>query len=83
MRERDRQQTGRGDTTGVLGKELDVIGNVKQLRHDGRSGERIGLVLSGGAARGAYEMGVLSVLVPALQRRGAAQRSSWERAPAR
>jgi NTE family protein len=47
-----------------------VIDNVKRLGHDGRSGERIGLVLSGGAARGAYEMGVLSVLVPALQRRG-------------
>ena len=31
---------------------------------------RIGLVLSGGGARGAYEAGVLSVLVPALERRG-------------
>jgi NTE family protein len=31
---------------------------------------RIALVLSGGGARGAYEAGVLSVLVPALQRRG-------------
>ena len=34
-----------------------MIDNVKRLGHDGRSGERIGLVLSDGAARGAYEMG--------------------------
>jgi NTE family protein len=33
-------------------------------------GERIGLVLSGGGARGAYEAGVLSVLLPELARRG-------------
>lgn len=33
-------------------------------------GERIGLVLSGGGARGAYEAGVLSVLLPELERRG-------------
>jgi len=32
--------------------------------------ERIGLVISGGGARGAYEAGVLSVLLPALERRG-------------
>jgi NTE family protein len=31
---------------------------------------RVGLVLAGGAARGAYEVGVLSVLLPALERRG-------------
>src|SRR5436305_1584226 len=30
--------------------------------------ERIGLVLAGGGARGAYEMGVLSVLLPWLER---------------
>ena len=46
--------------------------NVKQLGHAERSDERTGLVLSGGAARGAYEMGVVSVLVPALERRGGA-----------
>jgi NTE family protein len=31
---------------------------------------RVGLVLAGGAARGAYEVGALSVLLPALERRG-------------
>ena len=30
----------------------------------------VALVLSGGGARGAYEMGVLSVLLPELERRG-------------
>jgi len=34
------------------------------------SGERIGLVLAGGGARGAYEAGVLSTLLPALEERG-------------
>jgi NTE family protein len=34
-----------------------------------RKGERVGLVLSGGGARAAYEAGVLSVLDPALERR--------------
>jgi NTE family protein len=31
---------------------------------------RVALVLSGGGARGAYELGVLSVLLPVLERRG-------------
>jgi NTE family protein len=30
----------------------------------------VGLVLAGGGARGAYELGVLSVLLPALEARG-------------
>jgi NTE family protein len=38
----------------------------------GAGSPRVALVLSGGGARGAYEAGVLSVLVPALQRRGEA-----------
>ncbi len=36
----------------------------------GSSGERVGLVLAGGGARGAYELGVLSVLLPFLEDRG-------------
>jgi len=32
--------------------------------------ERVGLVLAGGGARGAYELGVLAVLLPALHERG-------------
>ena len=47
-----------------------MIDNVKQLKAGERPRERVGLVLSGGAARGAYELGVLSVLAPALERRG-------------
>lgn len=34
------------------------------------SGERVGLVLAGGGARGAYAAGALSVLLPELERRG-------------
>jgi len=47
-----------------------VTGNLEQLGQAGRSGGRVGLVLSGGGARGAYELGVLSVLAPVLERRG-------------
>ena len=32
--------------------------------------ETVALVLAGGGARGAYEVGVLSVLLPALDARG-------------
>lgn len=37
---------------------------------EGQPQERIGLVLAGGGARGAYEIGVLSALLPELERRG-------------
>jgi NTE family protein len=43
------------------------VGNSKKQM---RNRERIGLVLSGGGARAAYEAGVVSVLSPALERRG-------------
>ena len=70
MPERNRQQTDREVRPEVFNEERAVIDNLKQLESAERSGERIGLVLSGGAARGAYEVGVLSVLAPALERRG-------------
>jgi NTE family protein len=42
----------------------------KQSEQAERSGELVGLVLSGGGARGAYEFGALSALVPVLEQRG-------------
>jgi NTE family protein len=47
-----------------------VTGNLEPSGQAGPSDGRVGLVLSGGGARGAYELGVLSVLAPVLQRRG-------------
>src|SRR5438445_7552528 len=38
--------------------------------HDAARRERIALVLAGGGARGAYEVGALSALAPALAARG-------------
>jgi NTE family protein len=70
MPERNRRQTDGEVGPEVISKERAVIENVKQLRSAERLGERVGLVLSGGAAHGAYEVGVLSVLAPALERRG-------------
>jgi NTE family protein len=51
-----------------------VTGNLEPSGQGGPSGGRVGLVLSGGGARGAYELGVLSVLAPVLERRGESPR---------
>ncbi len=47
------------------------VGIPKSSRHSvAMNDQRVGLVLAGGGARGAYEAGALSVLLPALERRG-------------
>jgi NTE family protein len=62
--------------TNVPGGEQVAVEDVEKLAYvdDGEpepgAGRRVGLVLSGGGARGAYEVGVLSVLMPELQRLG-------------
>jgi NTE family protein len=43
---------------------------VRPIEANGASNPEIGLVLAGGGARGAYEVGVLSVLLPYLEARG-------------
>jgi NTE family protein len=43
---------------------------VGKFKNPMSTGERIGLVISGGGARGAYEAGVLSVLAPVMEKRG-------------
>lgn len=52
----------------------DASNSERPPRPDGADrpapGGRVALVLSGGGARGAYEAGVLSVLLPELERRG-------------
>jgi NTE family protein len=47
-----------------------VTGILEPSGQAGHPGGRVGLVLSGGGARGAYELGVLSVLAPVLEQRG-------------
>jgi NTE family protein len=50
---------------------LAAARDMSEQREPGRKPRsRVGLVLAGGAARGAYEVGALSVLLPALERRG-------------
>jgi NTE family protein len=48
----------------------DVAAFDARARAGGSAGPRVGAVLPGGGARGAYEVGALSVLAPALQARG-------------
>jgi predicted acylesterase/phospholipase RssA len=60
-----------------------MTGNLEQLGQAGRSGGRVGLVLSGGGARGAYELGALSVLRRCLSGGGSVLGSSWARVSAR
>ncbi|MEU5853175.1 patatin-like phospholipase family protein [Saccharopolyspora shandongensis] len=53
------------------GRQHPTAGSAgESTRKPAASGERIALVLAGGGARGAYEAGVMSVLLPELDRLG-------------
>src|SRR5271154_7016741 len=66
---KDSQHAMERSIQGVPRLAVVCVGMLEPARSSGRR-ERIALVLAGGGARGAYEVGALSALAPALAARG-------------